>query len=246
MAAHYKLPARTETIAKKGKAPSKIEDLVPVVSLRPDPLHTALSLLENNKISKLTEGKEVTVTYPETMVAMAKSLFSSGKVYDFECHANLIISTSGAGAVTSSYGVALSITGEGSALASLFDEVKLVKAELIITGLIDPAQAAKLPGMLTVGFNPNGADSVTGAVTTASISRLPNSTFVGGSSNNPPRHLSSNILKNRIWGPIAGFDTAVPSGDLGAWWMQTLYNGAATTQNWAFIQKTHFKLRCRV
>ncbi len=84
------------------------------------------------------------VSYPKELVAAARGLFKANKVYPFEIHAASNLASNGAGSVnqTVSWSPSTTTFAEWTALAALFDEVKLTKAHIDITSAFGPSSTA--------------------------------------------------------------------------------------------------------
>jgi hypothetical protein len=125
----------------------------------------ALDALQNNATS-LTETKGTTsavrISYPPALLDAFRSLFRAGRTYDFMLHYNTTIASVGGGVLqgylawnaTSGY-------GEWTALAALFDEVKLMSSHLSWTTAFGPTSTAIVvqislaPDFATNGVTPS-------------------------------------------------------------------------------------------
>jgi surface antigen len=137
-------------------------------------LEAAVASMMNSRTTTSHEHKGglllTEYTYPAELKTMLRSLFSSGKSYDFQLHFSQTGQTSGAGALTNFLAWSPGVTSflEWSALQSLFDEVKIVATKVIWTSAFAPVaitagiptQFALAPDNVTNGSAPAGYNAI--------------------------------------------------------------------------------------
>jgi len=207
-------------------------------------MQETLKALSNN-VLKVTEVKGSTpkVEYDPGVLKVARASYGN-KVMKWHTNASGTIVSNGSGAVVYSIGCALSLTAEGSGLAALFSEVKLVQSHIEVTPV---ALAASNNAATIFGFNPNGEDASTGAVATSTVVCLPNVFMVSNHAGQPTVSHSSLKLVNRAYDGTATDPSAdPPAGCLGAWWVinRTTHSNSVTA--YAYRLRHHVLLRNRL
>jgi hypothetical protein len=118
-----------------------------------DVVTSAVNMLQNNAVLTTEvkgERSLTSVSYPRELVQAARGLFKAGKQYSFEIHASSNLASNGAGSLnqTISWSPSTTTFAEWSALAALFDEVKLSKAHIDITSAFGPTSTAIIVQMI--------------------------------------------------------------------------------------------------
>lgn len=128
--------------------------------------------LINSRILRSSDTGEVKCDFPRELLAMGQSLFPAGRTYDFEIHAAGNIASSGAGALAGQidWNPGVTTFSEWSALAALFNEVKIVRSQLDITSAFGPSSTA-IAVQIMLAPNPNAST----AATYTPVQRLPES-----------------------------------------------------------------------
>lgn len=95
--------------------------------VKTDALPTAIACLRNSELKSSTGLK-----YPADLVAALRGMFSSSRVYKFQLHQALTVSSSAGGGTLGFVAISPSVAsyGEWSALAALFDEVKAISTSI--------------------------------------------------------------------------------------------------------------------
>jgi hypothetical protein len=123
----------------------------------------------NNRVVTTEEKgglSSVSCTYPVSLVGILRAAFSASRTYDFQIHNSTAQGTSGAGAILSymPWSPALITYVEWSALAALFDEVKLLASHMTWTGIAlsstIPCQISLAPDYATNGSTPSSFTTV--------------------------------------------------------------------------------------
>ncbi len=205
----------------------------------PIPLATTLREIINlvgNSAVRLESGG---LSYNTGAVALAKGMLGS-TTYDFMCNASGTIASNGSGAIIYSLGTALSLMSEGSILSQIFEEVKLVHSHMKLTGVTSTI------GVMIIGFNPSGQDSVTTSLSTTTIVGLPVVELVSTPQYTKCLELSSPSLSNRSFANVTSDPVlSPPAGTLGSWWAinRTTFPLSVTCFAYMFRNKMRFRNR---
>lgn len=214
-------------------------------------LTMAVTSLENARImtAETKDGyTSVKYTYPESLLSVMRGLFPSGRSYLFMIHSSATLQATAGGVISSSINFSPAVTtfAEWSALAALFDEVKLVSSHLTWTTGLTPVATAT-PTQICLA-----PDLISNAASTPSytaVQRLAESREFGmgpfmtsGSS----EHAKIRIPLHREFATTATpATTSPPAGCCGAW----VWASAVVTTNstyYAFISlRNVVRLRMR-
>lgn len=185
-------------------------------------MDTAVAILLNNRIIKTSESKDslkVDIAYPDALVLMAKSLFSSSRTYKFRLHNSSTFTSSGAGLFNQcvSFANYASTALEWSALASLFEVCKLAKATIRMTSLQGPTSAV-LQSQLVIGYNPTNVSAVTTGYNLTS--RLPRTKYYHTyhMDGNGSFTMTAQPPRGRDWAIVSStpYSTSPPGGVIGS------------------------------
>lgn len=207
-----------------------------------------VDLLANNyevKEVKTLTGSSLAKVYDEKLLTVLRSTIGN-RAMTFHVNASGVIASNGSGAIVSSLGVALSLMTEGAGLLALFAEVKLDHCTLEISGN-GGYSASAIPGSCLVGFNPDGADSSTGSVSTSTVVSLPVVHLVPTSGTFHPMTISSPRLTSRPYAITSSDPTSSPSaGTLGSWWIINRVTLSNSFNYYCYRQRNIVTLRNRV
>jgi hypothetical protein len=187
-------------------------------SLSLDLVTSALTMLNNNAL-RISETKgtatEVRVIYPPEILAGVRGLFPAGRSYSFQMHAFGTFATVGGGVFSGTVDWSPSVTtfAEWTALAALFDEVKLVRSNLHLTSAFGPTSTAIIFQMVIA---PEFGPSLAAAYT--SVQRLAQSSYHHPVLDFKTKKISAKI-PSRDWattGTPAGTSGMI-AGCLGRW-----------------------------
>jgi len=136
-------------------------------------LSHAVAAMMNSRTTVSEESKggalKVSFAYPAELVALLRGAFPSGRAYKFQLHYNSPFAASVAGVINLfvAWSPSVSSYSEWSALAALFDEVKIRNSKLIWTARLGwgltaalPAQIAMAPDNVTNGAASSGFTAV--------------------------------------------------------------------------------------
>jgi hypothetical protein len=204
-------------------------------------LTQAILALENNRIPSVeTKGSFTTVsfTYPPELLRGMRGLFPATKNYDFMIHSSATVASTSGGVINGlfAWNPSVGSYSEWSALAALFDEVRLLSSHLTWTTAFGPTSSAIVTQVsLAPDFDSNG--SAPSGFT--AVSRLAESVEFSVASN--LNSTGSSTLKKLVHVPRRPYArTAVagtsdpPSGCLGQWsWASAIVTTPSI--NYAFL-----------
>jgi len=151
------------------RGPKQLQDKL-LKSPNVDVVSLAVAALCNNEwLREEKDGVTLTEQYPKEILALAKGMFRSGRVYKFQLHFQTPFAASVAGATAGDLPWSPAITSypEWSALSALFDEVKIINSTIMWTstlgwGLVSsiPVQFALAPDNTSNNTIPTGFTAV--------------------------------------------------------------------------------------
>lgn len=211
----------------------------------------AINALRNSQVV-VTEEKgarcEVRTSYPSELLLAFRAMFGAGKVYRFMLHSSNTLASSAGGVVGANFAwsPALSSFGEWTALAALFDEVRLNSSHLTWTTAFGPTSTAIIAQIsLAPDFVNNGVTS-----TFTPITRLAQSIEFSidkpGPAGASTLHRSARVPRGRLWAMTAS--TTSTTSDIGCNGQWSWASNIVTTVsiNYAFIVVRNIvSLRCR-
>jgi len=135
-----------------------------------DVVYLAVAALNNNEmVVENKDGVTLPSQYPVDVLALAKGMFKSGRVYKFQLHVQTPFAASVAGATAGNFPWSPAVTSysEYAALTALFDEVKLLSTTIMWTATLGwgltsalPVQFALAPDNTLINTIPTGFTAV--------------------------------------------------------------------------------------
>lgn len=203
-----------------------------------NPIDKAVAVLMNNR-SVLSTGA---VVFDPAILKLARGLFTSMKQYRFDLHRAGTLTSSGGSSLAISHGMELSLFGEGAALASLFDEVKLLSATWSLVGV---PTSTPCPAF-HVAFNPDTLASDT-PTTTLLVARIPGSKIFTSHAAAGTSVLQSVSLTARPYSAVSDSAPATPvfAGCRGSFWLISDNALLASTVYYSYHTVARMVFRCR-
>lgn len=217
------------------------------VALAVCPVDTAVRMLQNNAstvVTSLPGGlSEVKTAFPSELVVAARGLFKANKPYRFRMHGSSTLATIAGGVFnqTISWSPATTTFAEWTALAALFDEVKLERAGMIITSAFGP-QSTGISFQVAIAPDFTTASGSTPSFTT--VSRLAESEYIhnyhlGGLEAPGRRHKVARVpARDYATTAAPAGASGMVAGCLGHWAFASNIVGTATI-NYLFIALEH-------
>jgi hypothetical protein len=205
--------------------PPILAPFVPIVE-------SAIMALHNNQILVTGPNGRVVPTFPSELVLMLKGLIGAGKVYRFqlnETSSGTGLTTGGGGSMDQAYAWSPNVRtyGEWSALAALFDQVKLHSVKLsLVSTFSGSSTSATVATMIAPDYN-NSAVVPSGGL----VSRLPGVKFLSVM-HTSAYVLHANVDRAQPWRVYALTSSPDASGPIGGtngqWSVSSLATGAAS------------------
>lgn len=251
MASQIKTNKKSTKIKSQGTA-SEVKDSS-LISQSIDPtLSDAVRALQNNARTIVETkgcGTSVHTHFPTELLTAMRGLFPSSRCYDFEIHGSATLATIGGGVFNTNVGwnPASTTFAEWTALAALFDEVKLVSSRLDLTSAFGPTSSAII---FQVAVAPDFDGSAGGTPSFTAVQRLAESEYIhcynlgrGG----PGRFRKTTIIRDRPFALTStpGGASGTPSGCIGDWALASNIVGTASINYLFAIIKNVVRLRNR-
>jgi hypothetical protein len=218
-------------------------------------LNRALCALENTKTLLSTEVKtptgnviETSVAYNQDVLAVMRGLFGASKEYRFQMHFVSALSTTAGGALLGTLSLSPSVSSyaEWTALAGLFDEVKMYRSSVTFLSTNAPASATTAFEMpMTIA--PNHVNLSTAPASTLAVVRLAESNSFNSTLCVKPYVQHAKYSDDeRLW-CLTGtpWSQSPLGGCIGTWDYGNHSVGGGSTQYFSVIVRAFVKLRCR-
>jgi len=212
------------------------------------PVDQAVTVLQNNAIRTISESKGVSaITYPPELVGTMRGMFPAGRSYAFQIHGSATLQATGGGVISFAFPFSplVSSFSEWTALAALFDEVRLIRSKMTWTSGLTNASTT-IPTQVCVAPDLIANTAVTPSFT--AVQRLAESREIGLGpfmEHGMNAHFAVRI-PGRIYATTAApATTSPPAGCVGAWvWASAVVTTASAYYGFISVRNV-VKLRMR-